>query len=182
MLQQLTLVALLLGIYGLLAHAVDVKESTKVEDEAYGYCPPGYWCKKKREFDSAECPRGFLCRSKRSYGCPPGYWCRRSELVVDRETNPEDCGEGKWCRISKTMISEPRSMGCPPGYWCRKKRSTDILSERNCPRDFHCDSKKEADAGCPPGYWCKKKRDMIETPTKKSECRRGMWCKKQLPS
>ena len=88
----------------------------------------------------------------------------------------------QWCRISKTMISEPRSMGCPPGYWCREKRSIDILSERNCPRDFHCDSKKEADAGCPPGYWCKKKRDMIETPTKKSECRRGMWCKKQLPS
>ena len=92
MLQQLTLVALLLGIYGVLAHAV---ESTKVEDEAYGYCPPGYWCKKKREFDSAECPRGFLCRSKRSYGaCPPAYWCRRSELVVDRELNPEDCREG----------------------------------------------------------------------------------------
>ena len=25
---------------------------------------------------------------------PPGYWCRRSELVVDCETNPEDCAEG----------------------------------------------------------------------------------------
>ena len=62
-----------------------------------------------------------------------------------------------------------------PGYWCRKKRSIDILSERNCPRDFHCVGKREADAGCPPGYWCKKKRDMIETPTKKSERRRGMW-------
>ena len=93
MLQQLTLVALLLGIYEVLAHAIDVKESTKVEDEAYGYCPPGYWYK-KREFDSAEFPRGFLCRSKRSYrACPPGYWCRRSELVVDREINPEDCAE-----------------------------------------------------------------------------------------
>ena len=95
MLQQLTLVALLLDIYGVLAHAVGVKESTIGEDEACRYCPPGYCCKKKREFDTAECPRGFLCRSKRSYGaCPPDYWCRRSELVVDRETNPEDCAEG----------------------------------------------------------------------------------------
>ena len=71
MLQQLTLVALLLGIYGVLAHAVDVKESTKVEDEAYGYYPPGHWCKKKREFDSAECPRGFCAGQKEALGDAP---------------------------------------------------------------------------------------------------------------
>ena len=93
MLHQLTLIALLLGVYGLLLPAVDAEEATEIEDE--GGCPPGYWCKKKREFDSAECPRDFLCRSKRSYsGCPPGYWCRRSELVVDHETDPSECAEG----------------------------------------------------------------------------------------
>ena len=95
MLHQLTLIALLLGIYGVLLPAVKGDEATELEDEADSSCPPGYWCKKKREFDSAECPRGFMCRSKRSYheACPPGYWCRRSELVIDHETDPKDCAE-----------------------------------------------------------------------------------------
>ena len=30
---------------------------------------------------------------KKLRGMPPGYWCRRSDLVVDREINPEDCAE-----------------------------------------------------------------------------------------
>ena len=94
MLQQITLIALLLGLYGVLLPGVDAEDATKLEDEA-GNCPPGYWCKKRREFDSADCPRGFMCRSKRSYGnCPPGYWCRRSELVIDQETDPKDCNTG----------------------------------------------------------------------------------------
>ena len=96
MLHQLALIALLLGVHGVLLPAVDAEEATEIEDEAdYGNCPPGYWCKKKREFDSADCPRDFVCRSKKSYGnCPPGYWCRRSELVVDHETDPSECAEG----------------------------------------------------------------------------------------
>ena len=95
MLNQFTIIALLLGVYGILSLAVETNEAIEQEDKRSG-CPPGYWCKRKREFDSAECPRGFVCRSKRSMSsevCPPGYWCRRSELVVDHAIEPEDCQE-----------------------------------------------------------------------------------------
>ena len=51
--------------------------------------------RKKRHSDSVECPQGFLCQSKRSNEvCRPGYWCRRSELVIDKETDPRSCPEG----------------------------------------------------------------------------------------
>ena len=94
MLQQLTLVALLLGIYGVLAHAVDVKESTKVEDEAYGYCSSRILVQEEAGVWQCWMPtRIFVPVKKKLRGMPPGYWCRRSDLVVDREINPEDCAE-----------------------------------------------------------------------------------------
>lgn len=96
MLHQITLIALLLGLYGVLPPAFAAEEVTELQDEdSSSACHPGYWCKKKREFDSPECPRGFVCRSKRSAeACHPGYWCRRSELVIDHPTNPDECPEG----------------------------------------------------------------------------------------
>lgn len=96
MLHQITLITLLLGLYGVLSPTFAAEETAELQDEhSSSACPPGYWCKKKREFDSASCPRGFLCRSARSAeACPPGYWCRRSELVVDQPTQPEECQDG----------------------------------------------------------------------------------------
>ena len=97
MLEQLTLITLLLGIYGIILPSVKATDEVKEqEDEAdrTSACPPGYWCKKKRELDDKECPSGFMCHTKRSFTsseCPPGYWCRRSELVKDEETDPKDC-------------------------------------------------------------------------------------------
>lgn len=187
MLHQITLIALLLGIYGVLSPTFADEKVAELQDEhSTSACPPGYWCRKKREFDSAECPRGFVCKSKRSAeACPPGYWCRRSELVVEHPTKPEECADGYWCK--GVEISQRRSMSsfntCPPGYWCRKKRSIDFLSKRSCPRDFTCGKSQEEDsAACPPGYWCKKKRNIIHSATKKNECRRGFWCKKEEKS
>ena len=99
MLSQLVLVTLVLGIYGLFLPAVKGADLTEIKDDAdhKDRCPPGYWCRKKREFDGTECPRGFVCNSKRSKmsssHCPPGYWCRRGDLVIEDETDPEKCQE-----------------------------------------------------------------------------------------
>lgn len=186
MLKQLTLITLLLGIYGIILPSVKATDEVKEQDDQADHsneCPPGYWCKKKREFDSPECPEGFMCNTKRSFTsseCPPGYWCRRSALVVDKATDPKDCAADLWCKLK----NDRRSM-CPPGYWCRKKKSFDILSKRKCPPDYHCDENQKAydsDEPCPPGYWCKKKRNVIHTATKKIQCRRGLWCKKAVLS
>ena len=98
MLHQVTLIALLLGLYGVLTLAFVSEDFREPQDDDSGPpdCPKGYWCKKKREFDSAECPSGYLCRTKRgsTEACPPGRWCQRSELVVDHPTNPNECPEG----------------------------------------------------------------------------------------
>ena len=97
MLDKVTLITLLLGL------SVIAEETEKLMDEQLPPCPPGYWCSKKRQFDTADCPQGFLCQTKRSTEdhCPPGfwvarrvYWCRRSELVIDKETDPQDCPQG----------------------------------------------------------------------------------------
>lgn len=187
MFYQITLIALLLGIYGVLSPTFAVEKVAELQDEhSSSACPPGYWCKKKREFDSAACPRRFICKSKRSTeACPPGYWCRRSDLVDEKPTKPEECRDGFWCK--EVESSQPRSMSsfraCPPGYWCRRKRSIDFLSKRSCPRDFTCDeSQEEGSEACPPGYWCKKKRSIIHSATKENECRRGFWCKREAES
>lgn len=185
MLHQVTLIALLLGIFLEFTPTLAVEKTTELQDDYSSACPPGYWCKKKREFDSVACPTGFKCRSKRSAeACPPGYWCRRSELVIDHPTDPEECPEGHWCRESTMEISQPRSIysftACPPGYWCRRKRSIDLLSKRSCPREFMCDeTEQDDDSACPPGYWCKKKRNIIHSATEKSDCPRSFWCKRQ---
>ena len=107
MLHQIKLIALLLGLYGVLtpAFAAEGAYDTEPQDDDSGppNCPKGYWCKKKRDYDSAECPLGYLCQTKRgsTEACPPGYWvarrsywCRRSELVIDKPTNPDECPEG----------------------------------------------------------------------------------------
>ncbi|XP_067016612.1 uncharacterized protein [Acropora muricata] len=185
MLSQLTLLTLFLGLYGPLLPTAGADEMTELEDKAElevrGFCPPGYWCRKKRVLDSAMCPNGFVCHSKRSAesdDCPPGYWCRRSDLVVEDETDPKECQEEQWCKVQEPVSEERRSF-CPPGYWCRKKRNMEILSKRNCPTAFHCaNDEQEDDTNCPPGYWCKKKRHVIQSATEKDKCRRGMWCKK----
>ncbi|KAJ7385295.1 hypothetical protein OS493_016369 [Desmophyllum pertusum] len=120
MLHQITFIALLLGLYGELSPAFAAEDSTVLQaDEGSSSCPPGYWCKKKREFDTAACPTGFLCQSKRSTeACPPGYWCRRSESVIDKETDPRDCPPGYWCKRRSISSKLFHDDGCPPGYWC----------------------------------------------------------------
>lgn len=129
MLSQLTLLTLFLGLYGLLLPTAGADEMTELEDKAKlvvrGYCPPGYWCRKKRVLDSAMCPNGFVCHSKRSAesdDCPPGYWCRRSDLVVEDETDPKECQEEwvhkmqkwmfYWAILSKTFLisKSPRNV------------------------------------------------------------------------
>ncbi|CAH3038184.1 unnamed protein product [Pocillopora meandrina] len=180
--QQVTYLALLLGIFVEFTTSASAEKTAELQDDYSSTCPPGYWCKKKREFDSSECPRGFICRSKRSTsGCPPGYWCRRSELVLDQPTEPENCAAEHWCKVSRDEISQSRSIdSCPPGYWCRKKRSIDLVSKRSCPRDFVCaQTEQEDDSACPPGYWCKKKRSIIHASTEKNDCPRSFWCKRK---
>ncbi|XP_022781821.1 uncharacterized protein LOC111322871 [Stylophora pistillata] len=184
--QQITYLALLLGIFVEFTPSFAAEKTTELQDDYSSACPPGYWCKKKREFDMGECPRGFICRSTRStLGlCPPGYWCRRSELVLDQPTDPKNCAAEYWCKVSRDEISQSRSIdslaSCPPGYWCRKKRSIDLLSSRSCPRDFTCSqTEQENDSACPPGYWCKKKRSVIQSETEKSDCPRSFWCKRK---
>lgn len=121
MLSQLTLLTLFLGLYGLLLPTAGADKMTELEDKAElevrGFCPPGYWCRKKRVLDSTACPAGFVCHSKRSAesdNCPPGYWCRRSDLVVEDETDPKECQEEwvqkmqkwmfHWVMLSKTFF------------------------------------------------------------------------------
>ena len=105
MLHQITLIALLLGLHGVLTPASAAEDDTDPQDDSgLPNCPDGYWCKKKRDYDSAECPSGYLCKTKRGSTeawPPPGYWvarrsywCRRSELVIDQPTNPDECPEG----------------------------------------------------------------------------------------
>ncbi|KAJ7385293.1 hypothetical protein OS493_016367 [Desmophyllum pertusum] len=77
MLHQITFIALLMGLYGELSPTFAAEQSVVLQaDEGPSSsteCPSGYWCKKKREFDTAACPTGFLCQSKRSdEACPPG--------------------------------------------------------------------------------------------------------------
>ena len=97
--QQVTYLALLLGIFVEFTTSAAAEKTAELQDDYSSTCPPGYWCKKKREFDSSECPRGFICRSKRSTSsCPPGYWCRRSELVLDQPTDPKNCA-AEWVRV-----------------------------------------------------------------------------------
>ncbi|XP_068725961.1 neurogenic locus notch homolog protein 3-like [Montipora capricornis] len=186
MLSQLVLVTLVLGIYGLFLPAVKGADLTEIKDDAdhSHRCPPGYWCRKKREFDGTECPRGFVCNSKRSKmsssRCPPGYWCRRGDLVIEDETDPEKCQEEEWCKVPESTAKDGRSFDrCPPGYWCRKKRLIEMLSKRKCLRQLNClNDGWEEIKNCPPGYWCKKKRDAIQQSAKKNNCRRGFLCKK----
>ena len=111
MLSQLTLLTLFLGLYGLLLPTAGADKMTELEDKAElevrGFCPPGYWCRKKRVLDSTACPAGFVCHSKRSAesdNCPPGYWCRRSDLVVEDETDPKECQEEWVHKMQKWMF------------------------------------------------------------------------------
>ncbi|KAJ7385294.1 hypothetical protein OS493_016368 [Desmophyllum pertusum] len=117
MLHQITFIALLLGLYGELSPAFAAEESIVLQaDEGSSSCPPGFWCKKKREFDTGACPTGFLCQSKRSdEACPPQHWCRRSELVIDEETDPRDCQPGYWCKRRSISSKLFHGDGCPPG-------------------------------------------------------------------
>ncbi|KAL9988157.1 hypothetical protein ACROYT_G002565, partial [Oculina patagonica] len=95
MLPKVTIIALVLALSAIAEEAAKLTDEQSSSHE----CHPRYWCMKKRQFDTDECPRGFVCQTKRSTeACPPRYWCRRSELVIDRETDPRSCPSGYWCK------------------------------------------------------------------------------------
>lgn len=95
MLHKGIILTLILGLSAIAEEAGKTKDEQSSYQRSDEVCAPGYWCRKKRQSDSAECPQGFLCQSKRSNEvCRPGYWCRRSELVIDKETDPRSCPEG----------------------------------------------------------------------------------------
>ena len=79
MLQQLTLVVLLLDIFGVLAHAVDVKESTIVEDEAYigDIVLQDTGARRSGSLTVLNAHGDFCAGQKEATEhAPPGYWCR----------------------------------------------------------------------------------------------------------
>ena len=89
MFHKVSIITLLLGFSAI------AKEAEKRFSKRQEECPEGYWCKKREKQDSAQCPRGFVCQAKRSTeACPPDVWCRRSELVIDKGTDPENCPVG----------------------------------------------------------------------------------------
>ena len=146
------------------AHEV-VNEEYEISD-----CPPGLWCKRKREFgwDSAE----------KIQGCPPGLWCRKRRNRVQNDpetTSPQKtrCPYGFWC-VKKRAVgfhNHETIPSCPPTLWCRTIGSTKADTTRQ-EEDFSSDEKDEKDVAdssrenqrdrveleqdCPPGLWCKR--------------------------
>ena len=134
-------------------------------------CPPGLWCKAKREFgyDSVE----------KIQGCPPGLWCRRKRnraLMTQnvRSTLKPRCPYGFCCVKKQTVGFENHEtmVDCPQTLWCRKKHCLSILL--NAHEDDWSNDKEEKkgdlknpvagtaiqdqrNEDCPPGLWCKRK-------------------------